>query len=269
MREKYKRQESDNNRFWQSYSDMMASMLLVVVLVLAGTILNAQKNYEEKEKQLNLQEAQISELQESIDEQQSWLDTERETMDEQASIIEDQKHQLEQILGIRKSIIEALMKKFNKEDELTVNAQTGAIMFKSDLLFDTNESELKPEGEKFLDTFIPKYMSVLMSKDFSQYVSEIIIEGHADIKGGYIYNLELSQRRALSVATYFLADDSDIFTSSERSKLRKVVTANGRSWSNPIYTQTGKVDMDSSRRVEIQFRLKEQEMINEMVDILE
>lgn len=92
MREKYKRQESDNNRFWQSYSDMMASMLLVVVLVLAGTILNAQKNYEEKEKQLNLQEAQISELQESIDEQQSWLDTERETMDEQASIIEDQKH---------------------------------------------------------------------------------------------------------------------------------------------------------------------------------
>ena len=98
MREKYKRQESDNNRFWQSYSDMMASMLLVVVLVLAGTILNAQKNYEEKEKQLNLQEAQISELQESIDEQQSWLDTERKTMDEQASIIEDQKHQLEQIV---------------------------------------------------------------------------------------------------------------------------------------------------------------------------
>lgn len=268
MREKYKRQEESTHNFWQSYSDIMASILLVVVLVLSVTILNAQKNYEEKKRMLDLQTEEISRLRNDVEDQEKKLDLEQSKMEEQARIIDEQKQQLEQILGIKKSIIDALTKKFNKDGELTVNPQTGAIMFKSDLLFDTDRWELKAEGKKFLDAFIPKYISTLMSSDFSPYISEIIVEGHADTNGGYIYNLDLSQKRALSVVTYFLSDNNKIFTSSEIQKLRKVVTANGRSWSNPIYTQTGQIDLDSSRRVEIQFRLKEQDMIDAMISAL-
>ena len=50
--------------------------------------------------------------------------------------------------------------------------------------------------------------------------------------------------------------------------LRSVLTANGKSYSNPIYKEDGAVDLDASRRVEILFRLQDEEMIDEMMDIL-
>ena len=50
--------------------------------------------------------------------------------------------------------------------------------------------------------------------------------------------------------------------------LRSILTAKGRSYSDPIYGEDGKIDMDASRRVEFKFRLKDSEMIDEMRDIL-
>ena len=46
------------------------------------------------------------------------------------------------------------------------------------------------------------------------------------------------------------------------------MTANGRSFSNPVYNTNGSIDMDASRRVEFKFRLKDEEMVEEMVKIL-
>ena len=50
--------------------------------------------------------------------------------------------------------------------------------------------------------------------------------------------------------------------------LRTVLTANGKSYSNPVYKKDGSVDMAASRRVEIKIRLQDEEMIDEMMDIL-
>lgn len=50
--------------------------------------------------------------------------------------------------------------------------------------------------------------------------------------------------------------------------LRTVLTANGKSCSNPVYNKDGSVDMAAPRRVEIKFRLQDEEMIDEMMDIL-
>ena len=50
-----------------------------------------------------------------------------------------------------------------------------------------------------------------------RYVSEIIIEGHTDTNGSYIYNLELSQQRAFSVAKYCLTESNGIISSGHGS----------------------------------------------------
>jgi chemotaxis protein MotB len=80
--------------------------------------------------------------------------------------------------------------------------------------------------------------------------------------------MELSQKRALSVAEYCLGDDSKILTDAQLEDLRSVISATGRSYSNPVYDENGEVDMEASRRVEFLFRLKDEEMIREMIEIL-
>ncbi|MBR6753527.1 MAG: hypothetical protein IKM05_05810 [Clostridia bacterium] len=46
------------------------------------------------------------------------------------------------------------------------------------------------------------------------------------------------------------------------------MTAQGRSYSDPVYNPDGTVNMEASRRVEFKFRLKDEEMIAEMNRIL-
>lgn len=112
-------------------------------------------------------------------------------------------------------------------------------------------------------------ISVLLGKDFSPYVAEIIIEGHTDTDGGYMYNLQLSQNRAFAVVSYCLDENNHFLSDSQLEELRVLLTANGRSWSAPIYAADGTVDMQASRRVEIKFRLKDEEMMNQIAEMLE
>jgi chemotaxis protein MotB len=140
-------------------------------------------------------------------------------------------------------------------------------MLQSAVFFDVGKDEIKEGGRAFLDEFIPVYLSVLLRPEYAQDLGEIIIEGHTDTQGTYLMNLELSQRRALSVATYCLGMKG--LTPAQRERLRDILTAKGRSYSVPVLLQgSDKVDMDASRRVEFKFRLKDTEMIDEIRKIL-
>ena len=118
-----------------------------------------------------------------------------------------------------------------------------------------------------LDRFIPVYLGVLLQERYLDYLGEIIIEGHTDTQGSYMTNLRLSQDRAFSVATYCLEMPS--LTSQQQTLLRSILTATGRSYSDPVYNADGTVNMDASRRVEFKFSLKDAEMIDEMNRLLQ
>ena len=90
--------------------------------------------------------------------------------------------------------------------------------------------------------------------------------------GSYLSNQQLSYNRANSVARFCL-DSGNGLNEAEIARLQQVLTVNGRSFSNPVYTAEApgaelQVDMDASRRVEIKFRLKEDEMIEKISEIL-
>ena len=84
----------------------------------------------------------------------------------------------------------------------------------------------------------------------------------------YIITIFFIQHRAFSVAKYCLTESNGIISSTDVELLRSVLTANGKSYSNTIYKEDGSVDLEASRRVEILFRLQDEEMIAEMMDIL-
>ncbi len=83
-----------------------------------------------------------------------------------------------------------------------------------------------------------------------------------------MYNLELSQKRAFEVVKYILSDEFGQLTKEENEVLKSMLTANGRSFSNPIMKEDRNIDVEKSRRVEFKFRLKDEEMIYQMQDLL-
>ncbi|WP_426348697.1 OmpA family protein [Alloiococcus sp. CFN-8] len=233
---KYKRKRrGEGSSYWQSYSDMMAALLLMFILIMSFTILHSLSSYEQQKK-----------------------------------LLDEQQEKLEKLVGVKSDIIQDLSLEFEDTSlSISVDPQTGAIAFDSNVLFDYNQVELKSTAKEFLNEFMPLYLEVLLSESYEPYLSEIIVEGHTDDNGSYIYNLDLSQKRALSIATYFIEEGEAILDKEQLEGLREILTANGRSWSNLIYNTDGTVNDDESRRVEFKFRLKDDEMIEEMKNILE
>jgi outer membrane protein OmpA-like peptidoglycan-associated protein len=105
------------------------------------------------------------------------------------------------------------------------------------VLFDFQESSLKPEFQAVLTNFFPRYLKILLKPQYKDKISEVRIEGHTDIKGDYIYNLELSQDRTRNVLKYLLdLSCCTALNSEEKSKLRFWLTANGLSFGRTLDT---------------------------------
>lgn len=305
MRNRRKNREAfAEHSYWQSYSDMMAALLLIFILMIAITLtIYRQKTNDLDRTRLELSAAQSeldetiedlerskAELEKSNEELASSLTQLQEAYD-QAALTQEElnnayleienarqeltttKQELQDIVGIRTDIIGALQSAFSNST-MKVDAQTGSITFSSDVLFRYNSSSLTADSKETLKNIIPMYLDVLLQDQFRGYIAEIIIEGHTDTDGGYRSNMELSYARANAVADFCLNKKNGL-TETKIEQLQQLLTVNGKSWSNPVYQKdsfgnpTQEVDMPASRRVEIKFRLKEDEMIEKIAGVLE
>lgn len=297
------REAFSEHSYWQSYSDMMAALLLIFILIIAITLaIYKQKTTDLDNTRLELSAAQ-TELDAAIaDLENSKVEIEKSNEELAASLAELQqayaqaaltkeelnnayleienarqeltttKNELQNIVGIRTDIIGALQDTFDNSN-MEVDAQTGSITFSSDVLFRFNSSTLTDASKESLKEIIPKYLDVLLQDRFRSYIAEIIIEGHTDTHGGYQSNMSLSYSRAKSVADFCL-DTENGLSETKIEQLQKLLTVNGKSCSSPVFVTdaygnpTSEVDMAASRRVEIKFRLKEDEMIEKIAEIL-
>ena len=70
------------------------------------------------------------------------------------------------------------------------------------------------------------------------------------------------------MAQYLLDIQGEFLSNQEALDLQDYLTVNGHSMSNPVLDSDGNVDKDASRRVEVKFRLKDDEMIDELNKIM-
>lgn len=297
MRRRITRKRDEETSYWLSYSDMMAGLLLCFVLIISLTVLRSKVLYDQKQNELagkeqeliiqskelenerltieeqgaklNAQELKLSEQEGELLAQQRKLEEQSQLLKELEKLMGEQQAKLDNIIGIRSELIEALKKEFEHSSlSIAVDEKTGAISMDSNILFEYNKAALKSGGKDFIGEFMPRYLKILLSPKYSKYVSEIVIEGHTDTDGTYLSNLELSQQRAYSVADYCTRKDSKFLTDREKEELEKVLSTVGKSFSEPVLKADGSVDAAASRRVEILFRLRDEEMIREMMEIL-
>nr|WP_295284234.1 OmpA family protein [uncultured Blautia sp.] len=308
-----RKKKSENNGFnvWRSYSDMMAGVLLLFVLIMCVTLFQAQKSYNEslqerdekialqeeytqelldkqnaldekdetlqsqdaqlktQDEKLAEQEKQLAALAAKLKEQESTLNAQQSALDEKTAQLKDQQAQIDQIIGVKADVIEALKNEFSKNNiNVDIDAQTGALTLEASVMFDYDQAELTDAGKQALEQILPIYCKVLLQDDYMKYLAEIIIDGYTDTDGDYSYNLQLSQQRSLAVAQYLLDIQGNFLDASQSENLEKYLTVNGHSMANPVLDADGNVDKDASRRVEVKFRLKDEEMIDELNQLL-
>ena len=308
-----RKKKSENNGFnvWRSYSDMMAGVLLLFVLIMCVTLFQAQKSYNEslqerdekialqeeytqelldkqnaldekdetlqsqdaqlktQDEKLAEQEKQLAALAAKLKEQESTLNAQQSALDEKTAQLKDQQAQIDQIIGVKADVIEALKNEFSKNNiNVDIDAQTGALTLEASVMFDYDQAELTDAGKQALEQILPIYCKVLLQDDYMKYLAEIIIDGYTDTDGDYSYNLQLSQQRSLAVAQYLLDIQGNFLDASQSENLEKYLTVNGHSMANPVLDANGNVDKDASRRVEVKFRLKDEEMIDELNQLL-
>lgn len=181
--------------------------------------------------------------------------------------IEEMEETIDQIMGVREQLVSQLQAEFSESDlAVEVDDQTGAIIFNTEILFEYDAAELKPDSFVFLDEFVPRYLDVLLGSGYADYIAEIIIEGHTDRDGTYLYNLKLSQERAHSVAAYILGESFPY--KQIQAHLQEKLTVNSKSYTDFRTKENGEYDAQSSRRVEFKFRLKDEEILDKTREIL-
>ena len=231
---------------------------------------DAQAALAQRQKDLDSAQAQIDSQSAQLAQRDKDLAASQALLDEQTTLMAEQQERIDKIIGVKADLIAALNEEFQKNQiQVQIDSETGAIVLESNVLFDFNESVLLEEGTAILSQILPIYCDVLLSDEYIDYVAEIIVDGYTDTQGDYISNLELSQNRTFAVAEYLVAISSQNMSQESVSLLLEKLTANGRSMSNPVLDANGNVDMDASRRVEVKFRLKDEEMIAQLQEMIE
>jgi len=219
------------------------------VLVLSNTLT-------QNDQKLKLQDEKLLKLLQALDEKETAYDA-------LIAKLQKQKAHIKNLTGIKIKVIAAL--KDALQDKVQIDPKSGSLRLSSNILFDKGSAKLKESSKKELKKLFIDYIGALMSDRYiKEHLERIIIEGHTDSDGGYLFNLELSQKRAYAVMNYLLSLD---FT--KKNNLTPLLVASGRSYLDTIKDANGKEIKSASRRIEIKFKLKNDDAMSEINRILD
>ena len=209
-----------------------------------------------KENTLKLKDQELLTLLKAIEEKETKYDA-------LIAKIKSQKAKIKSLTGIKIKVIAELKQSLG--NNVQIDAQSGSLRLSSNILFDKGSATLKEASKKELKKVFINYIGALTSnRNIKEQLDRIVIEGHTDSDGDYLFNLNLSQKRAYAVMNYLLTLD---FT--KKNNIKPLLVASGRSYLDAIYDKNGKENKFASRRIEIKFRLKNDDAMHEIERILE
>lgn len=211
--------------------------------------------FEEANLTLSLKQSELIELNRLLKEQISV----REKLAKDLNITRDR---IRNLTGIRIHVIKELKEKLG--DDISIDSKSGSIRLSSSVLFDIDSYEIKEEAKAKLKKTLMNYLDVLIGdRKIRKNIDKIIIEGHTDSTGNYMYNLDLSQKRAYEVMKLIYS-----WGRADSKILRKYLSVTGRSYGDLIM-KNGAEDKEASRRIEIKFSIANKKAIDEIEKFLE
>lgn len=209
-----------------------------------------------KEDALKLKDHELLTLLRAIEEKETKYDT-------LIAKLQEQKAKIKGLTGIKIKVIAELKQSLGKH--VQIDTKSGSLRLSSNILFDKGSDHLKESSKLELKKVFINYIGALTSnRNIKEHLDRIVIEGHTDSDGGYLFNLDLSQKRAYAVMNYLLTLE---FT--KQNNIEPLLVASGRSYLDALTQQDGNEDKDASRRIEIKFTLKNDDAMNEIEKLLD
>lgn len=220
--------EENNSPEWLSISDLMAALMLLFVLLFSYFALQHQ--------------------------------SQQAALIQNSSAYELLREEVRQSEQRRRIIIGQLVSELRSNNvDVDVNPETGDVSLREGVFFDEGSAVLKPDGLALLRRFVPVYSRVIFTNtDVANEVTRILIEGHTSSTGAFDYNLELSLRRANSVANAIFSNNlAEQFVNELSEKL--LIAGRGE------IESTQNQDIPGERRVIFRFLFRGDKFIANML----
>ena len=190
------------------------------------------------------------------------LDEKETRYDGLVAKLQSQKAKIKSLTGIKLKVVAALKEELG--NNVAIDKNSGSLRVASNILFDKGSSILKEGSKVELKKVFEEYIGALVTNSkIKPHLDKIIVEGHTDSDGGYLYNLDLSQKRAFVVMNYLLSLDF-----AKEQNIKPLMIASGRAYLDAVTTD-GVEDKEASRRIEIKFRLKNEDAMHEIEKVLD
>ena len=294
---------------WISYSDMMAALLLIFVLILTYslyhyfTMLEAKTRELEEQQQLlltqqqllNSKEEELSALQISLNAKQEELDeanarllTREELLAQLQAELEEKELELSAATAKLEEQQIALAAQARRLDEL-VGVRTNIVRDLSSALTAADlKATVDANGSIVLDSSvffetgksdIKEEGKALLNRFIPVYLNVLLSSDYAEYLGEIIieghtdstgtYENNLKLSQQRALQVALYVLSMPGLSGQQKKLLQQIMTATGKSWADLIYNEYGVEDAEASRRVEFKFSLKDAEMIAEMQRILQ
>ena len=222
FRRRLKLEEHQENSFWISYTDILSSLLIIILLVTAYVVFELMITKQNVVQ--NLEEVTKAEL-------------------------------------VRKEILTEVQKKL-LEDGLEVNITDNFSVLRipeSTLTFRSNNYFIPKGMKKNLDIIGSVLLEVLNKQNRTEYFDTIFIEGHTDIRSTdrEMGNWGLSTFRAISVWNFWVSNVSKDYENLLNSDREKLFSVSGYGESRPTTdSQKNEEEYKKNRRIDIRFTLR-------------
>lgn len=200
--------------FWISFADLMSALMVMFLLVMSVALLAVTKTVSEVERAEQARKDAIEELLVRVEQA-----TKSDPMFE----------------GIR------------------VHRDRQVIDFQDKARFDTASSQLNRGQAKLLRAFIPHVLEIADSPLGKSWLKRIVVEGFADKRGTYLFNLNLSLQRSQRVLCVLLSPpeaDEKPMSDKELQLVRQLFLVGGYS------SNSQKKILEESRRIELRLEFR-------------
>ncbi len=113
--------------------------------------------------------------------------------------------------------------------------------------FMTGSHRLDASSAQLLRRFVPQLLAITQTTLGQRWIHRVVVEGFADPRGDYLYNLNLSLQRGQRVMCALLdrAEDGSTLTDAQRVEVRDIFSVGGFSFNDQ------RESLDASRRIEL------------------